>query len=168
MLAAISRLIDRIEGFAMVVLILTATIVAVVQVAARYVFNNSLYWSEELILYALISMSFLAASMGVRHSAHISVEAVFAFVGPRTARVLKLVSAVLGMVFAGALAYYGWVLFSNTNDMGQLSPAMQIPVAYIYLTIPISAVLMFVRYLEQAVRLVQGQQQETISLVSAT
>jgi len=168
MLAAISRLIDRIEGFAMVVLILTATIVAVVQVAARYVFNNSLYWSEELILYALISMSFLAASMGVRHSAHISVEAVFAFVGPRTARVLKLVSAVLGMVFAGALAYYGWVLFSNTNDMGQLSPAMQIPVAYIYLSIPISAVLMFVRYLEQAVRLVQGQQQETISLVSAT
>ncbi len=168
MLAAVSRLIDRIEGFAVVVLILTATIVAVVQVAARYVFNNSLYWSEELILYSLISMSFLAASMGVRHSAHISVEAVFAFVGPRTARVLKFVSAVLGMVFSGALAYYGWLLFSNTNDMGQLSPAMQIPVAYIYLSIPVSAVLMFVRYLEQAVRLVQGQQQETISLVSAT
>lgn len=168
MLAAISRLIDRIEGFVVVVLILAATIVAVIQVAARYVFNNSLYWSEEFILYALITMSFVTASMGVRRSAHISVEAVFAFVGPRTARVLKIIAAALGMLFAGALAYFGWLLFVNTMDLGQLSPAMQIPVAYIYLAIPVSAVLMFVRYLELAVRLIRGQQEEENTLISAT
>lgn len=59
--------------------------------------------------------------------------------GPRAARVLKFVAAFLGVIFAGTLIYYGWRLYLNTSDMGQLSPAMQIPVAYIYLVIPLAA-----------------------------
>jgi C4-dicarboxylate transporter DctQ subunit len=168
MLAALSRIIDRVESFAVVMLILTATVVAIIQVVARYVFNNSLYWSEELILYALITMSFLAASMGVRHSAHISVEAVYAFVGPRTARVLRMIAAVLGIVFAGSLVYYGWRLYLNTSEMGQLSPAMQIPVAYVYLSIPIAGAFMVLRYLELLVHLARGEAQETIVPVAAS
>lgn len=168
MLAPLSRLIDRIEGVAVVILIFTATVVAIVQVIARYVFNNSLYWSEELILYALITMSFLAASMGVRYSAHISVEAVYAFVGPRTSRVLRMVSALLGIAFACALTYYGWRLFMNTSEMGQLSPAMRIPVAYIYLSIPIAGAFMVVRYLDLLVHLARGDARAATGTVSAS
>ena len=124
MIEALNRIVDTIERIMMVVLMFCATIVTIVQVIARYVFNNSLYWSEEFILYALISMSFLAASMGVRYGAHISVEAVYAFVGPRTTRVLKIIAAVLGVVFAMSLVYYGTRLFLNTHSMGQLSTAM--------------------------------------------
>jgi len=147
MLLTLNKGIDRIENVLMVVMMLVATLVAVVQVVARYVFNNSLYWSEELILYSLISMSFLAASMGARYSAHISVEAMHAFVGPRLSHALKLIAAVLGIIFAATLVYYGGRLFINTERMGQLSPAMQIPVAYVYLVIPVSGVFMCLRYL---------------------
>ncbi|HRA82361.1 MAG TPA: TRAP transporter small permease [Thauera sp.] len=147
MIHALNKLIDWIENIMMVVLMLVATVVAIVQVVARYVFNNSLYWSEELILYSLITMSFLAASMGVRYAAHISVEMLYAFAGPRLIRVLKYVAATLGLVFAATLIYYGGRLFINTSSMGQLSPAMQIPVAYIYLTIPVAGTFMLVRYL---------------------
>src|SRR5690606_32506099 len=51
MLAGFNRCLDRVESFAMIVLMLVATCVAIVQVIARYVFNNSLYWSEETVLY---------------------------------------------------------------------------------------------------------------------
>lgn len=158
MIEALNRIVDRIENAMVVVLIFTATAVAIIQVVARYVFNNSLYWSEELILYSLISMSFLAASMGVRHSAHISVEALYSFVGPQTVRALKLVAATLGLAFAGTLIYYGWRLYVNTADMGQLSPAMQIPVAYVYLTIPVAGVFMLLRYLSVISKLVEGRE----------
>ncbi|WP_418648838.1 TRAP transporter small permease [Thauera butanivorans] len=147
MLEALNKCIDWVENVMMVVLMLVATIVAIVQVAARYVFNNSLYWSEELILYSLITMSFLAASMGVRYAAHISVEMLYAFAGPRLTRVLKYVAAVLGLLFAVSLIHYGGRLFINTLNMGQLSPAMQIPVAYVYLPIPIAGAFMTLRYL---------------------
>lgn len=147
MITAINKIIDRVEGFAMITLMIIATVIAIVQVIARYVFNNSLYWSEETVLYSLIIMSFLAGSMGVRYSAHICVEVLNAFAGPKFSTFLKYASAVLGILFAATLLYYSGRLFLNTLKMGQLSPAMRIPVAYIYLSIPISAFFMLMRYL---------------------
>src|SRR5690606_40816936 len=72
---------------------------------------------------------------------------IYAFVGPRMARLLRMFSAVLGLVFAGALIYYGSRLFMNTLNMGQLSTAMQIPVAYVYFVIPMSGAFMLIRYM---------------------
>lgn len=166
MIGAINRCIDWIENVAMTVLMLIATVVAIVQVIARYVFSNSLYWSEETILYSLIIMSFVTASMGVRYGVHISVEVIQAFLGPKLTRVFRFFSSILGVIFAATLIYYGWRLFANTNNMGQLSPAMQIPVAYIYLIIPISGVFMLFRYLGLFQALVlhkeEDQEQEII------
>jgi C4-dicarboxylate transporter DctQ subunit len=147
MLESINKFIDKLESFVIISLMLLATIVAIAQVIARYVFNNSLYWSEETILYALIIMSFVAGSMGVRYAAHIYVEVVQAFAGPRLAYLLKIVAAGLGIIFACTLIYYGSRLFLNTREMGQLSPAIRIPVAYIYLAIPVSGFCMVLRYL---------------------
>lgn len=147
MILWLNRIVDRIEGVAVTALMLIATIVAVVQVAARYVFNNSLYWSEELILYSLIAMSFLTASMGVRYAAHISVEAAYAFVSPRVERVLHVVAAVLGLMFAAMLIWYGGRFGLSTLKMNQLSAAMRLPVGMIYMVIPISGAFMALRYL---------------------
>lgn len=157
MILFLNRVIDRIEGFLVTVLMLVATVVAVVQVAARYVFNNSLYWSEELILYSLIAMSFLTASMGVRYAAHISVEAAHAFVSPRVARVLHYLAAVLGLIFAGVLVWYGGRLAINTLNMNQLSSAMRVPVGMIYMIIPLSGAFMALRYLLILQELIAGR-----------
>ncbi|MDO5102583.1 MAG: TRAP transporter small permease [Lautropia sp.] len=169
MILAINKLIDWIESTLVVVLMLTATVVAIIQVIARYVFNHSLYWSEELILYALIAMTFLSASMGVRYAAHISVDMLYAFVGPRLTRVLRHVSLALGFIFAASLLYFGWRLFSNTLNMGQLSPAMQVPVGYIYFAIPLAAIFMLIRYCLMLQNLLQGKDYQPLSTsLSAT
>ena len=157
MILWLNRVVDRIEGFLVTALMLVATVVAVVQVTARYVFNNSLYWSEELILYSLIAMSFLTCGMGVRYAAHISVEAAYAFVSPRTERILHYVAAVLGLVFAGALIWYGGRLAMNTMNMKQLSSAMRIPVGMVYMVIPVSGAFMALRYLLVLQELVAGR-----------
>lgn len=169
MIHALNKIVDWVENIMVVILMLVATVVAIVQVVARYVFNNSLYWSEELILYSLITMSFLAASMGVRYAAHISVEMLYAFAGPRLTRVLKYVATLLGFAFAATLVYYGGRLFINTSNMGQLSPAMKVPVAYIYLTIPVAGAFMLVRYLLIFQTLVAGKDYKPLATtMSAT
>ena len=147
MIEGLNRIVDWIENVSVTLLILTATVVAIVQVIARYVFNNSLFWSEELILYSLVTMSFLTMGMGVRYASHISVEAVYAIASPRMTRALQIGATSLGLIFAGALIYYGTKLSFNTSRMGQLSPAMRIPVGYIYMVIPLSGSFMVLRYL---------------------
>lgn len=147
MILWLNHIVDRIEGVVITALMLVATVIAVVQVAARYIFNNSLYWSEELILYSLIAMSFLSASMGVRYAAHISVEALYAFVSVRVARILHIVATILGLLFAISLIWYGTRLSLATIQMNQLSSAMRVPVGLIYCIIPISGLFMALRYL---------------------
>lgn len=157
MILWLNRIVDRIEGVIITAFMFVATIIAVVQVAARYIFNNSLYWSEELILYSLIAMSFLSASMGVRYAAHISVEALYAFVSPKTAKILHFGSALLGLIFAISLDWYGTRLSLATLQMNQLSSAMRIPVGAIYLIIPISGAFMALRYLLIMNELIAGR-----------
>lgn len=157
MILWLNRVVDWIENILVTSLVLVATVVAIIQVIARYAFNNSLYWSEELILYALISMSFLTMGMGVRYASHISVDALYAFAGPRTARVLQIGAACLGLIFAVVLVWYGFRLVMNTSRMGQLSPAMRIPVGYVYAVIPAAGAFMALRYLLVLRDLVLGQ-----------
>lgn len=157
MLHRLNKWADWLESAALTSLMLLATVVAILQVVARYVFNNSLYWSEELVLYALITMSFLTMGMGVRYAAHISVEVGLAFAGPRFSRLLHIGAALLGLAFATILILLGWRLSVNTLGMGQLSPAMRVPVGYIYMVIPISGALMALRYLLVIAELLAGR-----------
>lgn len=160
MIIWLNRIVDLIENTLITTLMLLATVVAIVQVVARYVFNNSLFWSEEFILYALITMSFLSAGMGVRYAAHISVEVLYAFAGPRMSRLLHFVAVLLGILFAAMLVWFGAQLATRTMQMGQLSPAMRIPVGMIYMVIPASGVFMALRYLLILRDLVAGRDYE--------
>ncbi|MDO5623051.1 MAG: TRAP transporter small permease subunit, partial [Paracoccus sp. (in: a-proteobacteria)] len=53
----------------------------------------------------------------------------------------------LGLIFAAVLIWYGWRLSANTLRMGQASPAMRLPVGYIYMVIPAAGGMMALRYL---------------------
>lgn len=161
MLVTLNRVIDIIERIAVTTLMLLATLVTVAQVIARYVFNNSMYWSEEFILYALISMSFLTMSMGLRHSTHIRVEILYALSSPRLVRLLHLIAALTGIVFAAALIYYGFRLSMDTLWMGQRSSAMRVPMGYVYCVIPVASVFMLFRYLLLAANILTGKDEMT-------
>lgn len=146
MLGKIDSIVYAIERTFVTMFMLIATIFTIVQVIARYVFNNSIYWSEELVLYSLISMSFLTMSMGLAHAVHIKVEVLYAFVSPRMLRFLQIFASIGGMCFAGMIIYYSMKLSMNTLNMGQLSPSMHLPMGYVYMVIPFSGILMFIRY----------------------
>ncbi|GED47138.1 putative TRAP transporter small permease protein [Vreelandella aquamarina] len=146
MFEALNKLIDRLEKVAMVAFMSIATIITTFQVVYRYGFNSSLSWAEEVVIYSIVCMSFVGASMGVRHGVHISVDVLNAFAPPAVNRWLHILTAVLGIAFAIALAYLGFRLFFSTLDRGMLSPAMRMPMAWVYFPIGLSGVLLIIRY----------------------
>jgi len=146
MIKALNAFIDRLEGVAMVAFMSIATIITAVQVVYRYGFNSSLFWAEEVVIYSIICMSFVGASMGVRHGAHISVDVLNALAPPKVNRWLHIVSAILGIAFASFMLVYGFELFVKTLDRGQLTAALRLPMAWFYLPIGVSGVLLIIRY----------------------
>lgn len=146
MLGALNRILDRIEETALVLLMTVATVITVTQVVARYGFNNSLFWAEEVVIYSIICMSFLAASLGVRRGTHITMDLLNAIGGPAVNRILQIVASLLGIAFAITIAWLGTELFLNTLERNQRSPSLRLPMAWFYLPIPTAGVLMIVRY----------------------
>lgn len=143
----LNKALDFLENAAMVIFMSIATLLTVVQVVYRYGFNSSVFWIEEVVIYSIICMSFVGASMGVRHGVHISVDLLNAIAPPSVNRWLHIIAALLGIVFASYLAYFGFQLYFNTLGRGQLTAALRLPMAWFYLPIGIAGILMVLRYL---------------------
>jgi|SaaInl4_150m_RNA_FD_contig_31_1540919_length_1760_multi_7_in_0_out_0_1 C4-dicarboxylate transporter, DctQ subunit len=148
MINAVKKLIDMGEVIAMVASMALVTIVITTQVILRYFFNDSITWAEEFTRFTIIWMSFIAASMGVRHGKHISVDILMTFTSPRIARILIIISGVLGIAFGLGILIFGGELFLHAMQRFQVSSAMQIPMYMVYAIFPISGTLLIYRYAE--------------------
>ena len=111
------------------------------QVVARYLIGSSLIWSEELSRYALIWSAMVGSAVAYQRGAHIGV-AVFVDLLPAALHGIadRLIHLIV-ITFAAFLFWQGSLLTFRNFERHQLTPALQIPIAWIYLAIPVGALL---------------------------
>lgn len=149
MVCLLARLFDRAVRGAIAVLFVALVLVGFAQIVARYVFNNSLSWSEELSLILMTWLVFVTAAVGVQERVHASVDLVTASLPKRWQQGLGVLVDLLVTVFCVFLTIYGAQIVSAT--MTQTSPAMGLPMGLIYAAIPVGAALMLVNLFRHAV-----------------
>lgn len=110
------------------------------QVVMRYVFNNASSWSEELVRFLFIWCSFIAAAIGIKEHIHIGVDIVVKLLPSKAITLTEIIVNLAIMVFSGYMVYYGWTVVMVTSR--QLSPALRIPMSWVYLSIPVMGVLL--------------------------
>ncbi|AKL93806.1 tripartite ATP-independent periplasmic transporter, DctQ component [Clostridium aceticum] len=106
------------------------------------VFFSALVWTEEAARYLLIWSSFLGATLAYKRKMHIAVTFGVEQLPRKLKKVVMLLSIVLSMFFFGVCAYYGLELIKM--QIFQLSPALRLPMKYVYLGIPLSFAIMFI------------------------
>ncbi|HHY93315.1 MAG TPA: TRAP transporter small permease [Firmicutes bacterium] len=142
------ELSERLEAVsASLLYLLLAVMVATtfIQVFFRYVVFHSLPWSEEVSRYALVWLTFVGASYGIKRGIHVAVEALVQALPPAARRVLKALSCVLVAFLGAVLTVYGTKL-AQVN-MGQLSPSLHIPIGLAYAAVPVGGLLMLIHSL---------------------
>jgi len=137
------------ENLLYISLVFTVTIIFA-QVVMRYVFSNSLSWSEEAARYVFIWQTWIGASYAVRKKRHLRVEAfVDRFQGlPR--KVLELIVLSLWIFFGCFLIYKGCQLTGMIYTRGQISAALGMPMAIPYAAVPVGSFFMTLRLVRQA------------------
>ena len=135
-----------------VLIALSVSIAAVVflQVVFRYLLRQPLFWSEELPRYLLIWMTFLAAALAQRHDAHMNITLVVNWLPPRVRRAVRVLGNLVILGFLGVVVYSGSLVTGITIQ--HRSTALQIPMAAVYVALPIGATLMMVYLVLQIVR----------------
>jgi TRAP-type C4-dicarboxylate transport system permease small subunit len=132
--------LDRVIGWGLALCLGVMTCIVFVSVLFRYVLNSPLTWTEELASLLFAWVTFVGAYVGFRSRSHISIDTLVIFLPP----VVRLwVTRFVDVSVLLLLALFLWEGTSLTLTTWSLEfPAMEISRGYLYLAIPVGAVLM--------------------------
>ncbi len=120
-------------------------VVCAVQVFCRYVLNDSLSWSEELMRYLFIWMVLFATTITVKHGSGATVDILCPLLRKISAKghtiLVNLSLGIGGAIFV----LYGCRIVSST--MTSLTAALRIPMGVVYLCVPISGAIIVIHCL---------------------
>ena len=116
------------------------TMLIFVQVIFRYLLQNSISWSEELTRYMMIWAVFLASGYVLSKGGHANIDLLVSRFSPKIRVVVEKGSLLLILLFSCLVIRYGFMLMWFGRR--QISSALEIPMNYVYLAIPIGGFLL--------------------------
>lgn len=115
----------------------------VLQFVTRYVLNNSLAWTEEMAMNALVVIVFLGSVMCVRMVRHIQVDILYRFLPAKVVRFLEIACDLLCVGFYG---YMSWLFWRYLDVVGsERMVTVDLPRGIVFYTVFASFVLMTLR-----------------------
>lgn len=124
----------------------------VANVLGRFVFQNSLFFTEEVNRILIVMITFAGIGYAARHGRHIRMSAVFDAL-PVGARkwMMVFISFVTAMVMF-ALTVFSVRYIGSVADSGRILPSLQIPVWWIFLWVPLGLAVTGIQYLFTALK----------------
>jgi TRAP-type C4-dicarboxylate transport system permease small subunit len=151
-LAAVDTLISHIESIMLAVGVLLMAANTVGNVIARFVFAESIYFSEELNRILIILITFAGISYAARQGRHIRMSAIYDAMPPRYRKMLMIVITLVTAVFMFGLCYYAVGYIETQAGRGRVLPALQIPVWWTLLWVPVGFFMTGMQYLLTAIK----------------
>ena len=118
------------------------TVMIFLQVIYRYVLGDSLSFSEELARYMFIWSVAMRSALALRTRSHIGVEILVERLPETISSQARIVANVLNLTFFGLLIWYGFEMVFETMD--QESAALELPMGYVYLAVPLSGIILVI------------------------
>jgi TRAP-type C4-dicarboxylate transport system permease small subunit len=120
------------------------------QFFTRYVLNNSLAWTEEIAINALVVVVFMGAAMCVRTSRHIHVDVLYHYLPPAAGKNLSLAVDLIRVGFFGYASWLMWRYVSIVAD--ERLTTVNLPRHWFFYLVFAAFVLMFLRSLQVLVQ----------------
>ncbi len=123
-----------------VILVMSVLVIDVLwQVASRYIMREPSSWTDELAGFLLIWVGLFGAAYATGKKDHLAIDLLPRKLEPSKRRYLNLFINILIALFALIIMVIGGIrLVYITFKLNQISSALEIPIGYVYLVIPIS------------------------------
>src|SRR6056297_958698 len=151
-LGVIDSTISRVESFLLAVGVLLMAANTISNVVGRYVFQSSLFFSEELNRILIILITFAGISYAARQGRHIRMSAIYDTMPPRARKVMMIVISLITCVFMFGLCYYSITYIGTQAGRGRLRPSLQIPVWWTLVWVPVGFFMTGMQYLLTAIK----------------
>ena len=143
---------DHLEEYILIPSFMLSTALIFYQVIMRYVFHNSLSWSEEVVRYLYVWQTWLGVSYAARNGTHMRITMLKDRLSPKGQLILELFVTVIWIGFAVFVFIQGMSAVKTIAAFGQKSSALRIPMQFCYASIPTGMVLMSIRLIEATIK----------------
>ncbi|UWX55219.1 TRAP transporter small permease [Maribacter litopenaei] len=134
--------VDTILGRMLVIIMAVMVLNVLWQVFTRFVTGDPSSFTDELARYLMIWIGVLGAAYVSGRNLHVAIDILPARSNERRQKLLKTIVTVLVILFVFfAFVIGGSRLVYISYVLGQQSPALQLPLAIVYIIIPISGLL---------------------------
>lgn len=167
MISKLGKIFNKIEHGALIISLAVMVIVIFTQVVMRYIFNNSLSWSEEFARYLFVWFSWIGVSAGLKDGEHLKVEILSVALVKRgllkSKEIINILVSLIWLATTLIVTYYGLEVVAAQADMNVLTPAMRMPVWLGYLSIPACSAVVGIRLIVKiidSVKVLLGNERE--------
>lgn len=147
MLKKVEQVVVWFENTLAVVFLTTMIIAVGTQVLSRYLLPVPVSWTEELARYSLIWLTFIGAAMALYSKGHFALEIILNKIAPKIKYIMQLGILIALAVFLAVNAYSSAMILKILQY--QTSAAMQLPMSYVYLAMPVGSVFMLIHVIVQ-------------------
>lgn len=150
------KAIDKIIYYFLVLLMAIMSILGVFQVVGRLV-GIVPSWTEEAIRFLFIWASCVGAAIGIKAHIHIGVDVIVNLLPFVARKVVDIVVQLGLMAFDVFIIKFGFDMVART--MTQASPALRLPMAYVYLAVPVMGILGLYYSIFEIVRIIRAKKE---------
>ena len=143
---------EKFENFIMQWSTIAFTAIVFAAVITRYFFNYSWAPTEEVVKFIRIWVAFIGMAYATRYGLHINMSVIYDLLPDGGKKALAILLSTVGFAASVLLTLYGYQMVMGAYHGDHVSSALRLPIAPIYLAVPIGSFLMAIQYARTLVK----------------
>lgn len=144
--------ISRFESFALAAGVLLMAFNTCANVIGRFGFGYSFFFTQELNRAIIVLITFAGIGYAARHGRHIRMSAIYDALPFLGRKIMMIIISIVTSLSMFALCYFSVIYISDVASSGRVLSALQIPVWWIYVWVPLGFFVTGTQYALTAVK----------------
>lgn len=154
----LSFILNNLEDLIAAAFISVTTILVVINIILRYIFNSGLVWSEEVATGCFVWSVFIGAVAVFKHRGHVGVDIIVKKLPAGLQKAVQLITDIILVGLNGYMAYLSVLYISKSYT--KMTPVLGISSVYISASVLIAFVLMTLYSIKFVWQDISGQGKE--------
>ena len=140
------------ERWLLLVFYTMLVITMAIEVIRRELFAYSSIWGEEIVRYSFIYLAWIGAAAAVKERAHIRIDVLLHYLGPRPKALIYIFGDLVMFVVALVALYWSFETVLVSAKFGSVSHGLRISMVWFLMAVPAGFALMIWRLLQSFLR----------------
>ncbi len=119
-----------------------------IEVVRRELFAYSSIWGEEIVRYSFIYLAWIGAASAVRERAHIRIDVIMHYLGPRTKALVYMFGDIVMFAVACVALYWSFETVAVSWKFGSVTDGLRISKVWFLMAVPVGFALVILRLLQ--------------------